>query len=96
MSHYKLLLKRCLEYYIDFVIQLYTYNCEKELTYFAKKLEKCLDKNIYNEIIERVRYIDSIKDCMFKRMYVNELHQDLIYDDVLGRIIQKYDDYVIV
>jgi len=88
MSYNRLLLKRCLEHYIDFVIQLYTYNCEKDLTYFAKNLINCVDAKTYREIYERVKYIDSLKDCMFKTMYANELKIDLIYSDVLENVIR--------
>jgi hypothetical protein len=83
------MLKRCIEYYIDFVIQLYTFNCEKELEYFAKKLKECLNEKTYSYIIEKVKYIDSIKDCMLKRIYINELKAELIYNDIISKILSK-------
>ena len=88
MMYNRILLKRCLEHYIDFVIQLYTYNCEKDITYFAKKLEGCIDNKTFREIYEIAVYIDSLKDCMFKYMYVNELKTDLIYEDIIENIIR--------
>ena len=83
------MLKKCIEYYLDFVIQLYTFDCEKELSYFAEKLKECLDEKAYSYIIEKVKYIDSLKDCMFKRMHANELKIELIYNDVLSKILSK-------
>ena len=82
------MLKKCLGHYIDFVIQLYTYNCEKKLAYFAKNLINCVDAETFREIYERVKYIDSLSECMFKTMYVNELKADLIYNDILENIIR--------